>query len=341
MSSVPSMVLVACGLLLPSAPLGAQSPVAPGGEPAITPAVRAAVLDSARAVLRAMYVDADTGRRIANALTSRQRQRGYDSLSSPAAFASAVTTDLRSVNRDQHLGLLPPRVRRMVPMPPAGGEPERRVIMAGPGGDDPARRNFGLRKVEVLSGNIGYLEVAGFDEGPGADTAIASALRLLAHTDAVIIDLRRNGGGSGEMSHLLFSHFFDGTPRPTIRVRDRLDGTDTVLSTLATVPGPRRPTVPLYVLTSSRSASAAEEFAFVLANAGRATIVGERTAGAGHMNRFVDVGHGFQLSVSYTRVSDATTGKEWEQVGVSPTIAADASSALDVALRHAQAAVRR
>ena len=57
------------------------------------------------------------------------------------------------------------------------------------------------------------------------------------------------------------------------------------------------------------------------------------------MNQFVDVGHGFMLSVSYTRVSDATTGAEWEQVGVQPTIATDAASALDVAVRHASAAI--
>jgi hypothetical protein len=337
---------------------------------------RTAVLDSVRKLLRSTYVDADTGRMIAAQLSARQTAHAYDSLTIATRFASAVTGDLRSINHDKHLVLIAPRPQQgaptpgdpgsgpqivmmqgppaggaapagppmtvpagaPVPMAGGGGEP-RVVMMQGPDEASAARRNFGLRKVEVLDGNIGYLEVAGFEAAPGVDAAIGDALRLLERTDAIIIDVRRNGGGSGEMSHMLFSHFLPATPTPTIRVRDRTDGTDTILTSVANVTGPRRTTVPLYVLTSSHSASAAEEFAFVLRNKGRATIVGERTAGAGHMNQIIDVGYGFRFSVSYTRVSDPVTGAEWEQVGVTPTIATDAASALDVALQHARRSV--
>ncbi len=367
-------LLALVGMLATATPAVAQPAPTPAG---LSAQARAAVLDSVRKLLRSTYVDADTGRMIAAHLSARQTARTYDTLTVATSFASAVTGDLRSLNRDKHLVLIPPRpqqgaptqgdpgggpqivmmqgpppggaapagVPMMVPGgPPApmagGGAEPRMVVMQGP--PDPAssaRRNFGLRKVEVLDGNIGYLEVAGFDAGPGVDAAIGDALRLLERTDAIIIDVRRNGGGSGEMSHMLFSHFLPATPTPTIRVRDRTDGSDTILTTVANVTGPRRTAVPLYILTSSRSASAAEEFAFVLRNKGRATIVGERTAGAGHMNQIIDVGYGFRFSVSFTRVSDPVTGAEWEQVGVTPTIATDAASALDVALQHARRSV--
>ncbi len=312
----------------------------PQPSPKLDPATRAAVLGRVQAELVRRYVDADTGRLIAQVLQQRQQSGGYDSLVDPAAFAGAVTRDLRSVNNDKHLSLIAAPPNREAGGPPGPGPGP---IFVGPtGGDDKEqqrqaqRANYGLRKVEVLEGNIGYLEVVGFLEGRGVGGAIAAALRFLERTDAVIIDLRRNGGGSGEMSHLLFSHFLAAKPVPTIRVRNRLEGTDEILKSLATVPGPRRTTVPLYVLTSNFSASAAEEFAFVLKNQGRATIVGERTAGAGHMNQFVDVGNRFSLSVSFTRVSDARTGAEWEQVGVEPEVAAESGRALQVALEHAR-----
>jgi retinol-binding protein 3 len=279
-----------------------------------------------------------------------------------------VVADLRVVNGDKHLNLIPQSAQvgpmggpgspaqpgpmggpgvtpQPGPIPQPGAVPQMVQMGPGsPGANEMAERmsrraNFGLRKVEVLDGNIGYLEVAGFDDAPGAYAAIGDALRFLERTDAIIIDLRRNGGGSGEMSHMLFSHFLSETPVPTIRIRDRRDGTDTTLTSVARVTGPRRTTVPLYVLTSNRSASAAEEFAFVLRNKERATIVGERTAGAGHMNDILPIGNGFLLSVSTTRVSDAVSGAEWEKVGVAPNVETPASGALETALQLARQAI--
>jgi retinol-binding protein 3 len=362
-------VLLTVGLA-PVAAVNAQPQPQTAPPATLSAKSRAAVLDSVRKVLISTYVDADTGRRIAAVLSARQAARAYDSATAVGQFAAAVTADLRSINRDKHLQLMTPRlamgaagageqgsgpmivriptsgggapptgqptvIRPGAPTPDSDGAQPGVVILRGPEMQSAARSNFGLRKVEVLDGNIGYLEVTGFDGAPGADAAIGDALRLLERTDAIIIDVRRNGGGSGEMSHMLFSHFLPATPVPTIRVRDRSDGSDTILTSVAAVTGPRRTEVPLYVLTSHFSASAAEEFAFVLKNKGRATLVGERTAGAGHMNQIVDVGYGFRLSVSFTRVSDAVSGAEWEQVGVLPTIATDAASALQVAHQHA------
>lgn len=310
--------------VLASTPATAQSPAAAP----LTAKVRTAVLDSVRAILRRTYVDADTGRQIAAYLAQRERAHAYDSLTDATRFAQDVRRDLQAINRDKHLTLMlqPPGMQRV-----AVADDNAMTQMA-----QMARRgNFGLRKVEILDGNVGYLEVTGFDDAPGAYAAIGDALRFLERTDAIIIDVRRNGGGSGEMSHMLFSHFLGQTPVPTIRVRDRSAGEDTTLTSVAAVTGPRRTTVPLYVLTSGFSASAAEEFAFVLKNQKRATIVGARTAGAGHMNQIIDVGHGFAFSVSYTRVSDPVTGKEWEQVGVAPDIETPAPDALEAARQHA------
>jgi hypothetical protein len=130
------------------------------------------------------------------------------------------------------------------------------------------------------------------------------------------------------MSHFIFSHFLGEKPVPTINVWTRRASEPNRRMSIADVPGPRRPDVPLFILTSQGTGSAAEEFCFVLKNLGRATIVGRRTAGAGHMVAQVPLGHGFTVSLSLTRVSDPESGREWEQVGVQPDIAVEPEQAL-------------
>ncbi|GLC24488.1 S41 family peptidase [Roseisolibacter agri] len=309
--------LIAVGAVLPG-PACAQAPAATP----LSAAARAEVIDALAGQLARLYVDADTARLIADRLRGRLRAGAYDTAAAPARFAELVTTDLRSVNGDLHLGL---QFRGGATPGPSGGDPSAQA----------RARNFGLERVEILPGNVGYLEVTGFIGAPGVEEALGDAMRFLSRTDALIVDVRRNGGGSGQMSHLAFSHFLGETPVPTIRVVERGTGRDEVSRSVARVPGPRRPDVPLYVLTSQGTASAAEEFTFVLRNRKRATIVGDRTAGAGHMVRGVPVGHGFVGSVSITRVSDPESGLEWERVGVQPDVRVPAERALDVA--HAAA----
>ncbi|MCU0633753.1 MAG: S41 family peptidase [Gemmatimonadaceae bacterium] len=331
----------------------APRPAGPGAPPAIDAATRRAVIDSAAAALAREYVDADTGRLIADHLRRRLRDGAYNAITEPTAFALAVSTDLKAINGDEHLylswgGSTPGagRVPVMVPAgaaPPGSGPVPMPMPSGGPAGGAPmammrpAERliNHGLRKVEILPGNIGYLLVDEFAGGDGVADAIAGALRFLERTDAIIIDVRTNRGGRGDMSHLLFSHFLPATPVPTVRVRDRLRNENVVFTSDSVVPGPRRPDVPLYVLTSRNTVSAAEEFAFVLRRLGRATLVGDRTIGAGHMNAISPIGNGFTLSVSFARVSDPVTGAEWERVGVQPTLVAPPAMALDVAQAHA------
>ena len=104
---------------------------------------------------------------------------------------------------------------------------------------------------------------------------------------------------------------------------------------MAAVPGMRRTSVPVWILTDRGTASAGADFSFVLQQLGRASVVGDRTAGAGHNNTFADLGNGFGASISITRVSDPKSGKEWEGVGVQPDIQTRPRDALSAA--HAAA----
>ena len=300
-------------------------------------AARRDVVDTLRALLVRHYVDADTGKLIAAHVAERLAAGAYDRLTNPYEFAQVLTTDLRAINGDKHLVMIYDPRETAMHVGPEGlrmlGGP------TGPGRREPspamiaqARRNhFGLGRVDVLPGNIGYLELRGFSGSPEAKDAIVAALNYVQYTDAIVFDLRRNGGGSAELVNFVISHFTGSDTLASLTVKNRSGGETFTRYTLATVPGPRRTDVPVYVLTSGFTASAGEDFSFVLKNLGRATIVGEPTAGAGHNNAFLDTGHGFGTSISFTRVMDPKTGAEWERIGVQPTVRVEQEKALETA----------
>jgi hypothetical protein len=291
-------------------------------------AVRREVIDTIAAQVERIYVDADTGRMIAAKVRERQRAGAYD-VSEPARLSQLLTADLRSVNHDLHLSV------SYSPGNPGGGGRAGGGALAFLG----KANHFALGRVDVLPGNIGYLEVNGFSVDQAARDAIVGALKYVQTTDAMIIDLRRNRGGDANLVNFLISHFTGADTLASLTVKVRAGNRSFTRYTMASVPGPRRPDVPLYVLTSRATGSAGEDCAFVLKNLKRATIIGDRTAGAGHNVSIVSSGHGFQTGISFSRVSDPRTGQEWEQVGVQPDVKVDVATALDVAQSMALKAI--
>ena len=331
----------------PAAATTAGAPAAQGGAEgtAFDVAARRAVVDTIVNLLNRHYVDADTGKLIARVIADQAKSGAYDLVTDPYRFAERLTSDLRAVNGDKHL------VVQYDPAHPAMRPGPDGIHMMAPPGQQGAHRevppdmaaamrrnHFALGRVDVLPGNIGYLELRGFSGMDEAKDALVDALRYLQYSDAMIFDLRRNGGGSAELVNFLISHFTGPDTLASLTVTNRSGGEKFTRYTLASVPGPRRTDVPVYVLTSGYTASAGEDFSFVLKNLGRATIVGQPTAGAGHNNAFLDAGHGFGISVSFTRVSDPKTGAEWERIGVQPDVVVDQADAL---LTAQQLAVRK
>ena len=316
-TSTSRTLLILCALAGAGRSAGAQA-----SPPPLDAATRREVVDTVSAQVERIYVDADTGRMIATRVRDRRAAGAYDTVSDPRALARLLTADLRTVNHDLHLS-----VAYTAPDPTAAAVPQR-----GGGLSFLARSNhFALGRVDVLPGNIGYLEINGFAVDQAARDVLVGALRYLQTTDAIILDLRRNRGGDGNLVNFLISHFTGPDTLASVTVKFRAGNRTITRYTLASVPGPRRPDVPLYVLTSRMTGSAGEDCAFVLKNLKRATIIGDRTAGAGHNVSFIQSGHGFQTGISFSRVSDPRTGEEWEQVGVQPDMKVDEATALDVA----------
>ncbi|HEX8211503.1 MAG TPA: S41 family peptidase [Longimicrobium sp.] len=293
----------------------------------LTDQARMAVVDSAAGLLARFYVTRDTAEIIGARLRERARSGAYAGMTDRAAFATALTADILAAHPDQHL--------RVVPGPAMQG-PQRRAPQA----DSAAGRFRFITDARVLDGNVGYLKMSSFPGPSEAMDEMAAALRTLERTDAMIIDVRESRGGSAQLANFLISHF-TAPDLLSLAVFDPASGDTTLRRTLPEVAGPRRLDVPLFVLIDKGSRSAAEDVPFVLRNLGRATLVGERTAGAGRNNRFFPLGEGMSISISVTRVWDPCTGAEWERTGIAPDIAVAPADALNAALRAARDPARR
>jgi len=181
------------------------------------------------------------------------------------------------------------------------------------------RNNYGFYKVERLPGNVGYLDLRMFDNPriPGAGAAAVSAMNFLANTQAVIFDLRRNGGGYPEMIQLLSTYLFDGEAHLNDLYNRPTDFTQQYWI-LPWVPGPRMAQVPVNILTSEYTFSGAEEFSNNLKELKRATIVGQSTGGGAHPVDFNILNDLFILKVSIGRAINPVSKKNWEGTGVHP-----------------------
>jgi retinol-binding protein 3 len=292
----------------------------------ISASERGAIVDSVGALLKRMYVYPDKAKATDELLKQNLKSGKYDALDSIYAFADRLTDDLRAATHDGHLWVEPadrPPVGRDDSLKP--GERRRLRFESG------KNSNFGFAKVEILPGNIGLLDLRGFFEADiAAPTAIA-AMNFLAHTQALIIDLRQNGGGDPTMIQLISSYFFDSTVHLN-SFYSRVTDSITQFWTQIQVIGPRMSGTPLYLLTSQNSFSAAEEFAYNLKNLHRARLVGETTGGGAHPNDLIHFPSlRINVSVAWGRAINPITGTNWEGTGVTPDIAVSAYRALDVA----------
>jgi hypothetical protein len=309
-----------------------------GPHAAITEAHRARALDTLDRRL-AHYVMHERTPAIRARLA--ERRAAYLALTDPEAFRQAVNADLLAVSGDKHLQVwIEPRSRDDVI---AEGPPPTMEQM----GAEEARNGFGVREARVLDGGVGYLDLAYFSGHPDAGAAIDAAMARLAGSRALILDLRRNGGGGESALKRLMGHLAPApmrlediqmrrcAPDPADPEGCVQDGSRDVLERYAdSVATPAFPIQPVYVLTSGGSFSAAEAVAYALQASGRATVVGEVTGGGANPSIAMDLGPWFTVIMPIGEARHPATGTNWEGVGVRPDVAVPADQALEEALRR-------
>jgi len=311
------------------------------------------------------YVYSDKGKEIADEIKQRCEKGKYSEITDIREFQEELTADLIEISKDKHFSLRPKSVmseagqmKVVIQEKPNKGaesekvvkvieedgktekttkEPEESILKNLPGFGK--YYNYGFEKVERLSGNIGYLDLRVFDDPRNEDTKATAegAMAVLANSDAIIIDVRKNKGGTGAMANLIESYFFSDEPVHLLSNTTRYMGETFTREdwTLKEINGKRLPEIDLYLLVSNMTGSAAEHFVFALKGQNRATLVGEATGGAGHNVGFFPVLDLYDLTVPIGRGYNPRTGEGWQETGINPHIEVSAEEALEIAHREA------
>jgi tetratricopeptide (TPR) repeat protein len=298
-----------------------------------------AVIDQIAKLLQERYVFEDKGREAADHIHSLQASGAFKDGLDPDDFATELTQALQSITHDKHMRVRAMRPGQGMPSLRPGGAPEQSPAQRFLNVTPPVRDgNWGFKKLESRPGNIGYLKLNGFAGDPAALPTAAAAMNFLAGSDALIIDLRENGGGSPEMIRYISSYLFD---QPThLNSLYWRDGDRTQeFWTRTDVPGNRLgQDVPLFVLTSNRTFSGGEEFAYNIQTQQRGVLIGETTGGGANPGGGFSAGERFLIFIPTGRAVNPITRTNWEGVGVKPEIETPAADAYDKALELARQA---
>ncbi|TMB32775.1 MAG: S41 family peptidase [Deltaproteobacteria bacterium] len=299
---------------------------------AVAPAQRTELVEGVYQHLQQYYVFPERLGTALPALRQKWDSETFRKLDHAHALVDRMNEDLKNVFHDGHLS-----VRLAAALPPGffddPDHPDPKMVAEEE--EFERRTNFGIGKVEVLPDGIGYLEIKGFaGRSRGEQQAYAKAMTELKDSRALVIDLRGNGGGDGDTVADLVGYLLD---KKTLLQWDiQRGGKELEHFSAEKVDGPRYGEKrPVYVLTSNRTFSAAEECAYDLQTQKRAVIVGEHTGGGANHNRFFRIAKDFAVSIPYMTTKNAVTGKNWEGTGVQPDVAALQINALDAARRLA------
>lgn len=298
----------------------------------IDAATRQSVIDAVLDTLDKRYVFPEMVKKVAAAVRDRQKRGEYENLTLGPAFAEVLTLHVQEVTGDRHLRIgysaepIPERTNQREPTPE---EIEENRLQS-------RRLNHGFERLERMRGNVGYIDLRGFFDATLAAETATHAMSFLANTDVLIVDLRQNGGGDPAMVAFLCTYLFGDEPVHLNDLYFREDNRTTEFWTLPYVPGPKYGnTKPVYVLTSRRTFSGAEEFANNLKTLKRATIVGEATGGGANPGGGQRLGPHFRMFVPTGRAINPVTKTNWEGPGVEPDVKVPAGYALEWAYHDA------
>ncbi|MBS0418645.1 MAG: S41 family peptidase [Proteobacteria bacterium] len=281
---------------------------------------RAKLVERVARLFNDLYVYPDVGKNVSDALRKRRARGEYRDIIDAEDFAKKLSGDLRDVSHDKHAEV---RFSYLVQPPQVPNDSKRLAAI-----------NCGFETAEHLPNNVGYLKFNMFADPQVCSQTASAAMTFLADSDALIIDLRDNNGGSGAMVEFIASYLFAGRTHLNDIYR-RPENVTAQSWTLPNVPGRRFIGRPVYVLTSKRTFSAAEDLADALKSRKRATLVGDVTGGGAHPVDVKPLDDHFTVIVPTGRSIDSITGGDWEGVGVQPDVLVEAAHALEVATKLA------
>lgn len=298
----------------------------------LTAEIKKQTIDDLSALLPERYAYRETGQKLRQLLQQNLRAGKYDSYTSPIDFSIAITNDLRSLNSDRHLALnYSPQAQTTNtntsnPQPPLSPEAQAKRASAFN-----RQMNYGFKNVQFLNGNVGYLKFDYFDAYLDYSSKVVDAsMAFLKNSDALIIDLRDNGGGGSQMVGYIAGFFFKEKTLSGTSY-NRLDDTTTEEFITPQPKEKQLADVDLYILTSRSTVSAAEALAYNLKYLKKAVVIGETSAGAANPGRVTRINNLFTAFIPNRHGLNVVTGTNWEGTGVPVDIACPAEDALRIA----------
>lgn len=286
--------------------------------------VRQSIVDTLK-TLNKFYVFPEKAKEVESVILDRMNKGAYDHINTTKEFEDFISDELVEVSTDGHLGIMLVKDK--------GAELSPVVVET----EDKYKHNYAFQKLEVLSGNVGYLKFNKFYMDEKAVQTVDSAFGFLKNTDAMIVDLRDCIGGSPELVRYMLSYFFS---EKTLMWRIHTRGLEETYDSYSIVGigSPKfKSHYPLFVLVGPNTASAAEIFSYTLKHFNKATIVGEKTLGIAHPVEAFKINEYFIGRFSMRRITNPITHTDWEVVGVLPDIQSSLDTSLNVA--HTQALV--
>jgi len=285
------------------------------------------IIDSVTQALNENYVYPEVAEEMELYVRKLYTDKKYGKITNLREFAWELTEDLREISKDKHLGVWFMSDKELFGFEGDTLTDEEKKTEL----EEKRRDNFCFKELKLLQGNVGYIDLRCFSNAKDAGLTIIAAMNFLAFADAIIFDLRENGGGDPSTGQLISSYLFK---EPVHLNSLYFPKSDSIwqLWTQAYVEGPRLTEVDVYILTSSYTFSGAEEFAYNLKNLKRATLIGEITGGGANwwdykifknLNIGIDLPHAYPIN--------PITGTNWEGTGVTPDIQVPQEKALDVA----------
>lgn len=305
--------------------------------PALTKGDKDSVVYRLIQELPVRYVFPDTAEKIITFLRQLQKSGYYPGLQDGPAFAASLSADLKRISNDRHL-----RVRYSADV--IANKPERDILTIPEDekveyGKYLQRMNYGIRAVEVMEGNIGYIDFSLLCDPEFAGDTYVAAMNYLSHTDALIIDLRKCRGSLSENAIPMLCSYFFQSPVHLNDLYWRKGDRRIQFWTYAYVTGKRYVNKPIYVLTSFSSFSGAEELAYDLQQLKRATIIGQPTGGGANPGGSMRLTDHFSVFMPLGRAINPVTQTNWEGIGVIPDTSVNPKSALAIAKEMAYSTI--
>jgi C-terminal processing protease CtpA/Prc len=281
------------------------------------------------------YVFLDVAKQISETLTSNFHAGQYNAIDNKDGFCKRLTNHLQELTNDKHL---------VVFHRPSHSTKSPKKSMEEMMAEDETRKgkieNYGIYKIERLNGNIGYIDLRKFYSVHLGEDSIISAMNSVAHTDALIIDLRKNGGGRVEMVNFVTSYFFE-EPTHITSIYNRTEDTLTEVWTQSAVPGKKYVNKPIFVLTSTFTFSGGEALTYTLKHFHKAKVIGEITGGGAHPVMFAQITESIRIKIPNRRSISPITHTNWEGTGVIPDIQIEKEKAFDYAYKEALVSVKK